>query len=202
LSDIIHTQEKTFTYLIKYGAHFHYESSYPDSIRIFTPIQEKTNYERKDKTKLLNSYFNAMYWGVDVFFKKMFDKLKDRNVLIIYTSDHGQNILDDLNTDLTHCAKGEVNQVMASVPLFITATNQIYIDNLRLKIPDINKNKGSHFELFPTLLHMMHYDSCSIKTRYGHSLFDTLAIKERNFYSGDLFGRGNFFKNKMTPYQK
>jgi glucan phosphoethanolaminetransferase (alkaline phosphatase superfamily) len=197
IDSIMNNHKKTFTYLIKHGAHFHYENCYPENYTYFKPTLNKNNWTQKDKEKLYNSYFNAMRWSVDRFFKTIFEKFKEKNILIVYTSDHGQNIMDDLSTELTHCAKGKAHKSMAKVPLFLTSTDSTYMSILKNNIPKENYNMGSHFEIFPTLLNFMGYKRSVVEKQYGYSLFDTIPERKRRYYSGDLYGRGSFYANNF-----
>ncbi len=199
LNETITKNEKSFTYFLKYGAHFHYEESYPENHKIFLPTQKANSFKKRDKTLLTNSYHNAILWTVDSFFENLINNLKDEKVLIIYTSDHGQNIMDFPNIAITHCLKDYAPQVMAAVPLFLMSTDASIVDSLSNKP---KSNFATHFQIFPTILEHMGYDSLDIKKEY-HSSLNTSDIRDIQpiFFSGDIYGRGGFFTNHFDNTQ-
>ena len=154
-----HKNKYTFTYFVKQGAHFSYTDKYPLNKSIFKPTLKggmfgKWNLDIKDK--FLNTYYNAVYWEVDNFFKEFYKMFEGEDFILIYTSDHGQNLLDYLNIKQTHCLKGKAPFVMAEVPLFI-------LSNSKLNIKYNNYNEASHFNIFGTLLYLMGYNQDEIK---------------------------------------
>ena len=186
-----HKNEYTFTYFVKQGAHFSYTDKYPSNKSIFKPTLEGNMFGKWSldiKDKFLNTYYNAVYWEVDNFFKEFYKMFKNEDFILIYTSDHGQNLLDYLNIKQTHCLKGKAPFVMAEVPLFI-------LSNTKFDIKYNNYNKASHFNIFGTILYFMGYDKKEINKVYGRILFDDLTKQKDVFISGDIFGRSIFFKN-------
>lgn len=119
LLEHIKSSDKTYSYFLKYGSHFHYEDAYPDTSKVYRPTQNPKDWNFKEKEKVINSYDNSIHWSVDGFFKKLITQLGERRYLIIYTSDHGQNILDYPEIRLTHCVKEEAPKVMALVPMLM-----------------------------------------------------------------------------------
>ncbi|MCW8994463.1 MAG: sulfatase-like hydrolase/transferase, partial [Psychromonas sp.] len=113
---------QTFTYFIKRGSHFLYEERYPPNKKYFTPTLSASDYGKWDKVtrpKFLNSYYNTIRWGVDDFFEQLYGQLQGTKSLIIYTSDHGQNLIDDLRYKQTHGILGKAPVETANVPLFM-----------------------------------------------------------------------------------
>ena len=197
LLDDLTKKEKSFTYFLKWGAHFHFENSYPDSLQHYKPIQEKTNWKRENKERLLNSYQNSLRWNTDHFLEVIFEKFKDKKILFIYTSDHGQNLMDDTSTKLTHCAKGKAPAVMANVPLILFSPNDSLNTGLRSMFSTSNLNKGSHFNIFPSVLEVMGYAKSYIQENYGTSVFDSITVDKTLFTSGDIFGRSPIYFNEF-----
>jgi len=190
-----HKNENTFTYFVKQGCHFSYENKYPKNQEIFKPVISGNiwgEWNLKIRPKFLNTYYNAVRWEVDNFFKTLYKELNNTDTLIIYTSDHAQNLMDDLSIKQTHCAKGPAPSVMAKVPLFLIPMN-----NKKIKFKKQNINKASHFNLFGTNLYFMGYDIKDINRLYGKSLLNDLSTQKRIFTSGDIFGRSKMYKNKF-----
>ena len=185
----------TFTYFVKEGSHFSYINKYPKNREIFKPVLSSDGWGEwnlKIKPKFLNTYYNSLNWGVDNFFKNIYKEFNNTDTLIIYTSDHGQNLMDDLSIKQTHCAKGPAPIVMAKVPLFIISMN-----NKPIPFKKENINHASHFNLFGTNLYFMAYDIKDINKLYGKILFNDLSNQKRYFTSGDIFGRSPMYKNKF-----
>lgn len=165
------SKEKTFIYMNKAGAHFHYEKSYPDDWHIFKP--HLLNFEPAlNREKMINSYKNAVLWSVDHFFEKLLSQLDLKNTLVLYTSDHGQNLLDD-GSPITHCQAENPHQNEAIVPLFVVTENQ----ELLLKFKQaaaLNYNQASHFQIFPTLLEIFGFDQNMVEKTYYLNLFSKM----------------------------
>jgi glucan phosphoethanolaminetransferase (alkaline phosphatase superfamily) len=88
---------------------------------------------------------------------------------LIYTSDHGQDLHERGNPGLnTHCG-GDPVEEEGLVPLVV-------IQGSALKTPDwqaqwaANKDRSSHYNIFPTLLQVMGYDLASVEAVYGKPL--------------------------------
>ena len=195
-----HKNQFTFTYFVKQGSHFSYIDKYPKNQTIFKPVLENSGWgewDNKIKNRFLNTYYNSIRWEVDNFFKVFLRTFKQDNVLIIYTSDHAQNLIDDLSIKQTHCAKGSAPSVMAEVPLFVIPTSDKYFNIYKNLFIKSNINHLSHFNIFPSILVLMGYDKEDVNKKYGKTIFDDLSKQKRIFTSGDIFGRSKMYKNKF-----
>ena len=198
IDSIMQTHDKSFTYLIKEGSHFPYESSYPETHKIFSPTKDIISWDRKSKQLILNSYYNSLLWNVDHFWYKLDSVLlKHPDVLIIYTSDHGQNIFDHDRITASHCYKGKVPREMASVPLFIYSTDSLFISE-RKHMESINDNHLSHFDVFPTVLYSFGYEESGFHSITSNKCILTDTIKyTREFFSGDIYDRSPIYTNSF-----
>ena len=124
-------------------------------------------------------YEHAIAWSVDEFFRGLLPAVDLSKTLIIYTSDHGQNLLPH---HATHCSTTNAAPSEAYVPLFaITSVPEF---KQRLEKGAAHGFGGfSHFEVFPTLLLAMGYDPGWVKRSYGPSLMDSPS-PERKFMIG------------------
>ncbi len=193
---------RTFIYLEKLGAHFAYEDKSPKSHKIFQPTMDGLK-NLNDKKARLNSYLNSIYWQVDEFFKVLSDKLKDKNVLIIYTSDHGQALATDDTLDgvlRTHC-NTDPNIYEAVVPFFVMVIGEKYHEKFQ-KILNQNYEKNydnlSSFYIFPTILTLMGYDKDEVVKNFNKTIFDNVANEKKVFVTGSLWDRSFFGTHDIT----
>ena len=185
----------TFTYFVKQGCHFSYLDKYPKNRNIFTPVLHDGGFwewDKETRPKFLNTYYNCVNWAVDEFFKNLYKDFNNSDTLIVYTSDHAQNLMEYFNIKQTHCIEGPAPGVMAKVPLFIISMN-----NKPVFFKKENINKASHFNLFGSVLYFMGYDLKDINSLYGNTLFNNLSGQKRYFTSGDIFGRSPMYKNEF-----
>ena len=195
----VHKKDYTFTYFVKEGNHFSYINKYPKSEEVFKPVLQDSGWGEwnlKIKSKFLNTYYNSIRWEVDNFFKVLTKELNNTDTIIIYTSDHGQNLIDELNIKQTHCAKGPAPKVMAKVPFFVFPMDDISFNNFKKLYKKANVNHISHFNIFGSLLVLMGYNKKIVNRMYGLTIFDDLSHQKRIFTSGDIFGRSKMFKNE------
>lgn len=173
---------RIFILVNKTGAHFPYEGKYNPENRIYSPTMEeffKTDDSAPDMRELakispnngqpkltrdttdrvLNSYKNTLAWTVGVFFKKL---LADRDMLaksiIIYTSDHGQNLNPNKKGLLSpHCSPPDAaHPDEGRVPL-ILISNKRSMEGILSKAAEKNRDKLTNFSIGPTILQLMGY---------------------------------------------
>lgn len=177
LAKLVRTPDKAFIYINKVGAHFPYDSKYPATAAPYQPVlgiagnlfeahlQGQSTSLRSSLAdnagtiRFKNSYRNAVEWNLNSFFAAIQDDSWLRTGVLIYTSDHGQNIFRELGRTNTHCSSGtDAAPSEGRVPLFfMTGMPQwsgIFADAA-------NRNYGleSHFNIFASLLAFMGYSS-------------------------------------------
>jgi glucan phosphoethanolaminetransferase (alkaline phosphatase superfamily) len=187
LSALLKQPGKTFIILNKYGLHFPYFRSYPKEYNIFTPALERGE-PMNDREKSLNSFMNGLRWSVDDWFKDLLAESGEfRPYVIIYTSDHGQNIVDD-GTLATHC-RPRANRFEGIVPMMVFSNDEYILERFKA-VRETSYNKTSHFQIFPTLIRLAGYKGSWVRSHYGASLSEPSdTIPE--FFVGDLHGRGS-----------
>ena len=186
----------SFILVNKFGTHYPYDSAYPP---VYHGVHKKMVTQRegvngkfmgrnelegqaefeRERDELRVAYGNALLWSVDGFFNKLLEGMDLRNVLIIYTSDHGQSLMDG-GQRLSHCSDGTAQVGEGLVPLF-AMTSAPDINAALTKAAALGKNQYSHFEIFPTLLRSMGYSMNWVATEYGGSLFDSPVVGARQF---------------------
>ncbi len=172
-----------FIYANKNGAHFPFDADYPANRRRFRPTITEAGKETAESK--VNSYRNAVAWNVDEFFRQLLRKTDLKDTLIIYTSDHGQNLDADA---MTHCSTHDPDPREGLVPLLIITGNAPLLRRVR-QAAEVNYGAARHFHIAPTLLTFMGYDPADLKRLYGPSLLERLPRKPFGAFSyGDIFG--------------
>jgi len=181
---------KNFIVFVKDGAHWPYLWRYPKDKEIFTPVQESI-YEEKTlekKANLINTYSNVIRYAVDDFFRKYMDKIDISKTILFYTSDHGQNLLEEPRSPLTHCSSlKDSPKSEAEVPLLIFGKNvgKRFI---------VKENKlYSQYQIFPTILSLMGYNS-EIIEEYGATLMEGQGRNEKQWFYQGLEGNRVLFR--------
>ncbi|AOY88034.1 hypothetical protein BKP64_07540 [Marinobacter salinus] len=187
LIDLLKQPGKVFIMLNKYGIHFPYFRSYPPESIIFTPALGPGE-PMNDREKSLNSFMNGIRWSVDDWFKGLLSESGEfGNYVIIYTSDHGQNIVDD-GTLATHC-RPRANRFEGIVPMMVFASDAATLERLKAAQAE-GYDRTSHFQVFPTLIKLAGYNGAWVKSHYGASLGEPLGSSPE-FFVGDVHGRGS-----------
>jgi len=150
------------------GSHFPYERQYDAQSRKFTPTLTDAgvsgNPGPRFKAETINSYDNTLV-ALDRFLMRVIDRLRadPEPALLVYTSDHGENLFDDDRQRFMH-ALADPSKADTTVPLFFWAN-----DAYRSRWPDAfaalslhAKAPVSHTDLMPTLLDLASVDADGI----------------------------------------
>ena len=147
---------KKLMVLHAYNAHFPYTDRYPENEAHF-PVSVDLGGQKPERTTLdqwWNAYDNAVNESMK-FLDMVIDRSKDApgHVFIMYTSDHGENMLDD-ERDLTDHALTFPPRWDTTVPAIIWANDQWRRDNSE-KYERLLQNKDRplmHLDLIPSFL--------------------------------------------------
>ena len=186
LESIVSSDTSSFSYVIKYGCHFAYQNKYPISQEIYSPAYAN-NDVYTDRGTALNTYYNAISWSVDGFFKELLPKIEDEEVLIIYVSDHGESIMEQ-GDFCGHFQSIDPPNEQANIPFLIFEfglDSTSIVQNLRDN-QKVNNNKLSQFQVFPTCLYLMGYEKSKVNLVYGPTIIDA-PIYPRTFLSGVIY---------------
>ena len=172
-----------FILVNKVGAHFPIHDKYPDSHLVHRPALPRGRFiditDTGSRTGFggtphewalyRNSYRNTLAWNVGAFFERLLGKADLSRATIVYTSDHGQDLHETGAPGLaTHCSSKPV-PAEGIVPLVVIegemATTLDWDANLAA-----NRDRVSHYQIFPTLLALMGYDPEAVEATYGASL--------------------------------
>lgn len=173
--------EPVFIYANKNGAHFPYDSSYPRSETIYRPAMHEAG--AGDQAARIASYRNAISWSVDRFMERLFGTADLSGAVMVYTSDHGQNLKPGA---LSHCEVMNADPRTAHVPLLVYAADPAIRRDLA-EGARRSAGRASHFQIVPSVLAWMGYSGRDIATVYGESL-QTAPAAEPAFTTGDVFG--------------
>ncbi len=188
IASILRKKGPMFVYFDKFGTHFPYdESTPPDFNRFARPDGTRFVYYRKTLEDLTGSYKNAIAWSVDGFFRELLPNIDLDRVLLLYTSDHGQNLWDDGTTFWRHC---DTNPPATElwIPLLAFTGNEQFRSALSASAAR-SPNQATHFDIFPTLLVAMGYNPQAVEATYGSNLLNIPAGRSRRFLIGDVNGR-------------
>ncbi|MBF0675909.1 sulfatase-like hydrolase/transferase [Pseudomonas sp.] len=167
----------------KVGAHFPVHDKYPDSFMRYQPALPRGRYthitdtgERDgfdgsaaDWQRYRNAYKNALLWNVGEFFARLFSRADLSKTVVLYTSDHGQDLHERGNPGLnTHCGGDPVVEE-GLVPLVVMQGRELQTLDWEAELAG-NRNRSSHYNLFPTLLHLLDYDLPGLQQLYGNPL--------------------------------
>lgn len=149
LNELLRRPGRDFIIAVKNGAHFPYEMNYPRSeLPVDAPRTAK--------------YVAAVSHSTGAFFERLARDLPFDRVLLIYTSDHGQ----DLSKRAMHCNPQPAADEYSVPLLAITASKPIASTLNAARLYD----RASHLNIFPTLLDAFGYDAAWTNETYGSGL--------------------------------
>ena len=188
IAALIGSHPRTFTYLIKTGAHLPYDDKAPPGQQPFSVAGDA------GPRRIRHVYWNAIRWTTDHFLEELSATLAatGRDVLVVYTSDHGQWLADESTADRKispHATVVDPPDEQASVPLLLLGFGPKTRPALAQRFSTQLVDAASAHEIFPTLLQAAGYVALDTDARYGPSLFEPGAPRPpRTFVSGNIFG--------------
>ena len=185
LLEIAGRAEPQFVYVNKWGAHFPFSGNYPHESATFVPHMDEGEAVGDSRERLVNSYKNSLHYNLDGFFREMLQS-DLRDVAVIYTSDHGLSLLD--HGVLTHCNSVNPHQFEGLVPLLAVSGDRELQERFG-HAALVNRDRASHFQIFPTLLELLGFDRVEVQATYGAGLFERIAPGDRAFSFGPVTGR-------------
>ncbi|AZZ75634.1 sulfatase [Pseudomonas sp. RU47] len=183
LIELLNDDKPELVVINKVGAHFPVHDKYPDAFMAYRPTLPRGQFtevadtgERNgfngqpdDWVLYRNAYKNTVLWNVGEFFARVFAEGNLNNALLIYTSDHGQDLHERGNPGLnTHCG-GDPVEEEGLVPLVVIQGSALKTLDWSAQLA-ANKDRSSHYNIFPTLLQLMGYDLAGIEAVYGKPL--------------------------------
>jgi len=147
------------------GAHFPYEGKYPPE-RAVLPVLARTTVGERIKPQaedsathvsFRNGYLNALAWNVGNFFDTLLADVDLSDTVIVYTSDHGQNLHEDGSPGYdTHCTTAKSPPPEGIVPLVVLTRIPAVLATMR-EAAQKNRDRASQFSVFPSVLALLGY---------------------------------------------
>ncbi|MRW92412.1 sulfatase-like hydrolase/transferase [Duganella sp. FT80W] len=150
---------RQFAVLHMIGSHIPYEERYTGAARVYTPTLSDLGVEQpllQHKQAAINSYDNTVL-ETDQFLTRVIEVLRAerRPAIMVYTSDHGENLFDDERHLFMHAQSGPT-RYDTHVPLLVwmnPAYRQDY-PALAAALRANHQKKISHVSMFPSLLEL------------------------------------------------
>lgn len=191
LAALLNDATADFIIVNKVGAHFPVHDKFPDAFMRYRPALPRGGHEEVSDTgdrdgfggggtdwlRYRNSYRNTLLWNVGAFFDRLLAQTDLARATIIYTSDHGQDLHERGDPGLnTHCGSDPMIEE-GLVPLVVIEGAKPALGWHRTLAA--NRNRVSHYNIFPTLLVLMGYDDPRLRPLYG----DTLLAPSRDDFT-------------------
>ncbi|KPN89972.1 sulfatase-like hydrolase/transferase [Pseudomonas nunensis] len=183
LIELLNDGKPELVVINKVGAHFPVHDKYPDAFMAYRPTlprgqfvevadtgkRDGFNGQPDDWVLYRNAYKNTLLWNVGEFFARVFAQADLSNAMLIYTSDHGQDLHERGNLGLnTHCG-GDPVEEEGLVPLVVIQGSGLKTLDWSAQLA-ANKDRSSHYNIFPTLLQLLGYDLAGVEAVYGKPL--------------------------------
>ncbi|WP_165901615.1 sulfatase-like hydrolase/transferase [Ancylobacter aquaticus] len=168
----------------KIGAHFPVHDKYPDDHMRYGPALPRGGYvdaphrsarregfgnSAEEWARYRNAYRNTLLWNVGTFFETVLSRADLSRATLLYTSDHGQNLRERGGAGgLTHCSPHPEPEE-GTVPLVLIAGEGASDIDWERDLPG-NRDRSSHYMIFPTLLVLMGYEAAAVEAAYGRGL--------------------------------
>ncbi len=121
---ISNAYEKNFYLIHLYGSHPVYNLRYPPEFEKFTA--------ENPEEKLVAEYDNTILYN-DYILDEIFKRFEDKNALIIYISDHGEEVFENGKDFSGHSWEGLGNRSMIEIPMLIWTSktfNELYPEKI------------------------------------------------------------------------
>ena len=108
--------DKNFYVVHLYGAHPAYSMRYPKDFEKFTVADEDK--PTAEGRKVAAEYDNAIFYG-DYVLDEIFRRFEDKTALVIYISDHGQEVFEGGSDFAGHASEESGSRSMIEIPMLI-----------------------------------------------------------------------------------
>ncbi len=171
VADLLARPEPHFVMLMKSGLESPYEIRGREGSFRLPPDRERPTVSG---SRSAPSYENAVTRHVDRFFEELFSRVRLDNAVLLYTSDHGQN----LEGGMTDCSTGDASPVEGMVPMLAVTDHPTWRRRFG-QAAERNLNRTSHFNIFATLVVLFGFDRGQVGMRFEPSLLDPTEAEYR-----------------------
>lgn len=181
------TAHKKFIVLHSYGSHFKYLERYPRDFGTYKPdVCERVSVSTR--LELINAYDNSIEY-TDWYLSEMINMIERSGYVgaIVYSSDHGEDILDDSRKRFLHASPiPTYYQLHVAMLAWVSGSyNELYPDKYLALSRHRDSKVSSSTSLFNTLM-----DLAGIESRYR---IDSLSL------ASDTYNRGEWrYLNDMN----
>ena len=140
------------------GSHWYYNTHFTDEYEKFKPITDSKIISSNSFEQIRNSYENSIIFS-DYFWNQVINRLRNRNAVLIYLSDHGECMGED-----GHFIHGSVDNEPQHLPGCFIWYSDEYSRRYSQKVKALRSNKDKRYKsyfLFHSIL-----DAADIKSGY------------------------------------
>lgn len=151
---ISHSQEKNFYCVHLYGSHVEYRERYPAEFAKFTAADEN---KISDESKKVTAEYDNSILYTDFILNEIFKRFEDKNALIIYISDHGQEVYESGKNNAGTTPEEDESRSMIEIPMLVW-TSQKFREMYPEKISALKNAENNHYRtdlLIHTILDLM-----------------------------------------------
>lgn len=116
-------KKKNFIVLHLMGTHAHYNSRYPKTFKEFSPSVEVGETDKIKQTKA--EYDTAVRYN-DSIINEIIKRFKDKNAIIIYTSDHGEDVME-INKKIAGHSDIDINRRTVEIPMLVYLSKKFQV---------------------------------------------------------------------------
>lgn len=127
---ISNAHEKNFYVIHLFGSHRMYDARYPKEFEKFTTADEDKPTE--SQKQMTSEYDNSILYN-DYILDEIFKRFEDKNALIIYISDHGEEVFEDGKDFSGHSLEELGNRSVIEIPMLIWTSksfNELYPEKI------------------------------------------------------------------------
>ena len=140
------------------GSHWYYNTHFTDEYEKFKPITDSKILSSNSFGQIRNSYDNSILYS-DFFWHQVIDRLRNKNAVLIYLSDHGECMGED-----GHFIHGSVDNEPQHLPGCFVWYSDEFARRYPQKVRSLRSNKDKRYKsyfLFHSIL-----DAADIKSGY------------------------------------
>ncbi|SFT56450.1 heptose-I-phosphate ethanolaminephosphotransferase [Selenomonas sp. GACV-9] len=172
---------KNFYIIHLEGSHEVFSMRYPAEFNVFNENDEGTDNVKWNKSRA--EYANSVLY-TDYVLNEIIKRFKNDNAVVIYISDHGNDVYDDGRNFVGHSGENERSPHMVEVPMFIWGSQKYWSTHQSMRdsiIAAVNKPFMTD-DMIYLFEDIMQIKSSSYKPE--HSVVNSLFVPKRRIYGG------------------